>query len=237
MAVAFVASVIAGGSGSAGVTSGAINTTGATLIVLSITAYTGTTPTPTVSDSKGNTWVGLTQKSTTTPITNRLFYCANPTVGSGHTFTIGGSTIFGGIAAAAFSGTLASPYLTENGATSGASSVTTIQPGSVTPSQDNCLIIAGMNANSLASQPSISGGFTALSLAGSSGNYGAFGIAYLIQTSAAAANPSWTWTTAQEANATIAVFKGPAVASGGLFLPAALSGLGSGGPFHANPIG
>ncbi len=66
------------------ITSGAITTTGANLIVVNVGSYSVNPAT--FGDSKSNIWTALTLQSVTSGVQTRLYYCVNPTVGSGHTF-------------------------------------------------------------------------------------------------------------------------------------------------------
>lgn len=144
-----------------GVTS-AIDTTGADLIVLSLTcartsilSYVGT-----ISDNKGNTWLntgGITQADGSNNAASTIVYCVNPIVGQGHTFTYGGGAILQSICVGAYSGAnggIDSP-------TSGGSSLAsfTVQPGSVTPNQNNSLIIVCGTAVQVAPTLSINQSF------------------------------------------------------------------------------
>jgi hypothetical protein len=206
MAYALVVSTTKQGTPNS-VTSNAIDTTGANLIVVSVGFYNGTSPTPTLTDSKSNTWSGLTARVGGS-ITNRLFYCFGGTVGSGHTFTLSDASIFPGMCVAAFSGSVSSPIDQENGA--GSASGSTQAPGSVTPSENNELIIAGLgHDDNSAGAVSINGGFTAITSAWLTGNAEGCGLAYLIQTTATAANPTWDVTNSAAAGiaASIATFK------------------------------
>lgn len=209
MAIAHVASVLAhSGNGTYtflfdDITSPAIDTTGANLLI-GMVSWRDTTST-TFTDSKGNAWNPLTVRLSGT-FSNRLRYCDTPpTVGSGHTATASATNSRPLLGLWAFSGAHATPYHSENGATSG--SATSIQPGSVTPPEDNCLIFTGMHNDSGPVQ-SISG-YTSLTFAYVS-NTTAGGGAYVIQTTAAAENPTWSWSGARECAATIAVFKAAA---------------------------
>src|SRR4051812_5534959 len=67
---ALVAHAGAGGA-SSGSTTSAINPTGANLIVVAVASYT-VNAAPTLTDSKGNTWTGLTQQAPAQP-RSRLF--------------------------------------------------------------------------------------------------------------------------------------------------------------------
>jgi hypothetical protein len=188
--------------GISGATTASIDTTGADLLIIVATNQRGETATPT--DSKSNTWTALTASQGTTYTRSQIFYTTNPTVGSGHTFTLGG--VGTAITVMAWSGAdTSSPYDVENGANGSAS---TIQPGTVTPSQNNSLVIAGLSFDAN-STPTINSSFTRETytnyLLGT--NYGNAS-AYLIQDTLAATNPTWSSIGVFGDNATrIAVFK------------------------------
>ena len=97
MAFAPIASVEVAGSGN--ITSGAIDTTGANFIIISLTELSSGGYT--ISDSKGNTWHPLTARVQGPD--QRFFYAYNANVGTGHTFTGTGGG-FGWIGVEAFSG-------------------------------------------------------------------------------------------------------------------------------------
>src|SRR5216684_1966690 len=137
MAFSLIANTLKQTSDGSNVTTTAIDTTGANLIVLLTVDNANHTPT----DSKSNTWTGLTVKAVNT-VNTRLWYSLGPTVGSGHTFTLTGVSSLPCIAAAAYSGAkTSSAFDVENGSNPG--SGTSIQPGNVTPSQDGELVIYG----------------------------------------------------------------------------------------------
>jgi hypothetical protein len=175
------------------VTTGAQNSTGADLIVILAGNYNGGLgSTVTLTDSKGNTWTPLT-KRTGGAQDGQLFYCANPTVGTGHTFTltsVGGSG-FPFIGVLAVTGANAIPFDVENG--SGGTGTSSRQPGSITPAQDNSLVVAGINAGAGIDPVTVDGGFAASASGYDGANHLGGGIGYLIQTTAAAANPTWSW--------------------------------------------
>lgn len=174
----------------AAVQTASVTTTGATLIVAAVT-YRQTQGAH-FSDSKGNTWTQCTKYEGSGSQSGVVFYyCVNPTVGTNHAFLTsdgGGNINFGGIVVFAFSGTAtSSPKDQENGqfiSVLGSSAT----PGSITPSANNYVVLTGcMNYNG--SAPTIPPGYsgqnwtTATAFAG--------GAAYLIQTTATAANPAW----------------------------------------------
>jgi RHS repeat-associated protein len=162
----------------------------------------------TLSDNKGNTWTPLTASTVTGTVTERLYYVANPTVGSGHTFSDTGTSNFASICVAAFSGVAtSSPFDKENGATSSAS---TIQTGSVTPSLNQELLVSGLGWNVARTTypPTLDSSFTVSTSSNflASNHYGC-SIGYLVQSNAAAVNPTWSLGSAQSDAARIATFK------------------------------
>lgn len=204
---------------SSGVTTDAVDSSsvGANgLIVVSVGFYNVLDPVPVLTDSKVNSWSGLTVQNGNV-IANRLFYCFNPIVGIGHTFTLAGSAAtYPGISVAGWPGSVASPFDQQNGGA--ASTGSTQATGSVTPSEANELVIAGLgHDDNSGAAVSIGGGFTAINSASSPGNAVGSGLAYLIQTSAVAANPTWNITNSAPTGiaATIATFKAGAGGGGG----------------------
>lgn len=211
MAITLVAS-----GDNTGDTSDSLNTTGADLLVVGGRGYASTGSTSIEisggTDSKGNSYTGLTNRNSGSGTgTARLLYCASPTVGSGHTVTITPSSAFNaGTSFLAFAGCHASPYDQESGATS--SSATSLAPGSLTPSVDGCAVVTNFHsytAGSLSIPSGYTGETRTFSGGALSGGYG-----YKIQTTAAAENPSWSWSGSNACSATLAVFK-PAGGGGG----------------------
>lgn len=175
-------------SGSSGATTVAKDTTGANLIVLAIAFDQFRACT--VSDSKGNTWTAGTLSNAAPSLQN--FYCYTPTTDAAHTFSVSGGSGgpgFSTIAMLAFSGanTPTSDQFHNNSASS-----TTVQPGSITPTLNNEVVVAAIAFNVAATQ-SIDSGFTKTDGVGLVGGiaYG-LAVAYLIQTTATAENPTWT---------------------------------------------
>ena len=187
-------------------TTSAVDTTGANLLVV-VTGDEGFS----VSDSKGNTWTLAVQAAASGSPYSRIYYCYNPTVGSGHTFTVGLS--YGAIAVAAYSGSDSSP-LDQTGATATGALVTTFASGNITPTTDNQLVVSGIGVGKSANTLTIGSGMSvaASKNAATGVTYGA-AIAWIAQTTAAAINPSWSWTSSGEAASPIASFK--MVAGGG----------------------
>jgi hypothetical protein len=198
--ITLIAHVVAQTTGGSNVTSSAIDTTGATLLVM-VTCDNGDNTA--ISDSKGNTWSHLTlQDSGSGGGRTQLHYVVSPTVGSGHTFTHNTSGHFPALAVAAFSN--GGIFDAENG--NKTASATTLQPNSVTPTQDNELIIFGLG-DARTTTASVNVGTITDQLALAPGVAFAIALAYEVQTAATARNPTWTWTTAAREQAVIATFK------------------------------
>jgi hypothetical protein len=168
---------------SAGGTSAAIDTTGMNLIVAAIQ----TAGTMNFSDSKSNTWTALTQR--TEPVLSwatRLYYCSNPTVGTGHTFSTTSANV--SMYVASWSGGHASSQF---GAESGSNAA---QPGNMIPSEDNCLFVTSA-INLFADDYAIDSSFTIIYENGdneAAASVVGGGMAYKIQTTAGAENPTWS---------------------------------------------
>ena len=209
MAIALVTNTsVAAHSGG---TSGAVNTTGGVLLTAGLAAF----PAASVSDSKGNVWTSV--GSQVQFWTADLQYVNNPTVGSGHTFTLTGT--YCSLVAAAWSGTnTSSPFDAKVGASGGSGTFPyTFQAGSITPAVANSLVVAQLVSNNGTNgNPTIDSGFTVLASGDGSGpNIALYGNAYLVPDTAAV-NPTWSNLSGAGLNtaAINAVFK-PAAASGG----------------------
>lgn len=199
------------------VISPAIDTTGATFLCVTINNFFTDPATATVSDSKGNTFSKTASHVTAGGEANTIiFYCwSSCIVGTSHTVTVTIAS-FPGITFSAFSGvkTSANPLDQQNGAFSN-TGVSTIATGSITPSANGTLIVTSVGSGgSLSSGFSINSGFTIIEqLPYAGGNNEANASAYLVQGSAAAVNPTWTWTAGNSAAVVIASFL-PAPSSG-----------------------
>src|SRR5262245_40596548 len=149
MAYSLVANTIAASSDALGVTTSAINTTGADLIVVVVgLSNSAGTYTAALSDSASNTWsvaVPETDGSGAGPNSGaiKMVYVRAPTTSSTHTFSWiwsgGPSADAPAIAVIAVSGSAPSP-LDQTNSQSGS-----FQTGSVTPTTDNQLLVAGVS--------------------------------------------------------------------------------------------
>ncbi len=201
MAFNFIAGTSAGSADSHSITTSEIDTTLADLIVVHVSCYNAD---PILDDFKLNTWTGLTLQGSTSS-RSRLFYCVNPIVGTNHWFRASTGTTYPSVSVVAVRGSKSSPLDQQNGVYNGGT-VNSTQTGSITPSENDCLVVTGVN--DYGTSALIDSGFTAIVTDYSAGNHLGGAIAYKIQTIAAAVNPTWSWTgSPAEVAATIASFK------------------------------
>jgi len=228
MAIALVANTAAQGTTSGATTSG-IDTTGANLLVVVLATYQATTEAA-ISDSKSNTWTGLTASHDGSVSRTRIFYCLNATVGASHTFTCSQASSFSSLAVSAWSGVITSSAFDVGNGANSFTAVTSIATNSVTPSENGSLLITGGCWASVGApdSSSINNSFSVLNALGNVSGQ-SFGVlhGYRIQTTAAAVNPTISWTTLSGVSVSIATFK-PA-APGGPFPFHLDSGSMSGG--------
>lgn len=196
-------------SASTGCTTPAINTTGSTLLVIFVSKLQSATVT--VSDSKNNTWTGATEACHTTGGSDARIWYVNsvtPTTDSAQTFTISAVGSFPSLYVETFSGSLTSPFDTENN-NCGGPAITTITTGSITPGANGEIIVSAISLDGTG-PTSIDSGLAitdSSSLIGGTA-YGG-GAAYYIQNSKGAINPTWTFGSGSP-SAAIVAFKATA---------------------------
>lgn len=207
MAIALVGSVK--GNGNDNYTTGSMDTTGATLLVA--TFGDALASAPTITDTYTNTWVQA-RRYRPFSVASSIYYAWNPTVGTGHSFTFTGTDQFGSAQVRAYSGAQTSSNPLDQSNNNHALSSLTVQPGSVTPTTDGQLVVVHDQFDVLASMPTINGGFDSPTYGdiGQGAVYLGSGTSYLIQTTATAANPTFTAPSTQHQYATIATFKADA---------------------------
>lgn len=191
MTIALVNSVGYIPPGTDGGTSSSIDTSGASLLVMAVAYWIE----PTVSDSKSNTWVAVTGTQYGFNPKVRFYYVKNPTVGSGHTFTLTGTASESVLGLAAFSGTDTSANVDQQNGSSAS------QPGSLTPTADNEVVVAMIG--SYQSSHTVDSGFTEICDLNGAGAIYSLCLAYKVQTTAAAEDPTWSTSNGN----TIASFK------------------------------
>lgn len=201
-------------------TSAAVDTTGATLLIVAVSksGVGNVASGAAISDSQGNTWQAGSDVSNSA-LNACIWYAYNKGAGAlstsaSHTFTIGSPNTSGAVCCA-FSGTLVSSTPLDQQNTNTAATATTVTTGSITPGQNNELVIAIIDAQVASTAPfSINNIYNMNEyIPGVAGNVQAIGMAYLIQVTAAATNPTFTVTIASNLAAAIASFKQAVVAS------------------------
>lgn len=188
-----VASVAASGdtagNTSSGGTTAPIDTTGANLLVAWVCGWINF---GVLTDSKGNNWTPLPQHNNGNN-GGHWVYCTAPIVGPNHVFTLSQVSYCAWIVYA-FSGINA--LQVEVWATG--SNVTSVASGSVTPAADGYLVLAaftGANFPTLSVAPAELA--ATLQQIGSTPNANKAAVAHVVQSTAAAINPTWSWPTAQ----------------------------------------
>lgn len=187
------------------ITTGAIDTTGYNFLVAGCAYQIGQANT--LSDSKSNTWTSLTERVAAPSV--RLYYVANATVGSGHTFTCGAAgNSYPGICVSSFANVkTASPADQQNG-TTGTANPTIVIP-SITPAENNELVIGTAGFDTPLGVPVTFSGMTVIETRDATGvSYGC-SLAYVVQTTAAAIGPTVTFNMLESAAVSSASFKAP----------------------------
>lgn len=200
-------------------TTGTYDARGANFVIMSVTWFpagcAGTTG-PAVTDSNSNLYI----KGTTTYVNasateaSALFWnsSATPIVTINQTWTVTcGGGGYPGAVIQPFSGVLASPLDQSSGA-SNFTTGTTFQPGVITPTTGNQLIVVGAGINNTATTVTISGGtndsgFTTIFRDTTPGSGFGTALGYVIQTAALAVNPKLNFGASQSSCGPIASFQ------------------------------
>lgn len=193
--------------GANGGTSGAIDTTGATLIVLSVAFYSGAIAgTLTVDDSESNTWEpGTIVETANGEESVQQFYCIDPITSATHTFDGLCTNGFVVLSVDAFSADGDVSFVNES-AGGKTDSGTSVQPGSLSATQNGSLFVTGLNF-SLRNTATINSSFDDQSVDWSSGVNVGGASAHKIQGTAGAENPTWSWSGAGEGAAAMMLFE------------------------------
>ncbi len=215
-------------SGANSVTTGTITTSTAVLLVAHCGAFNGV---PVISDSKSNMWTALADISDT-GLHSAVAYVEAPVVGTLHTFTCTASTGGPVIHVFAFTvdtGTIV--YDSQTVADHNPSAVSLQVSSAITPSAANSVLVSGITLWQHVSSLAINESYTP-----SDGDWidadadsVTDAAAYLIQTSATASQPNWTWTGTAIAVTRLAAFKPSAGGVGGGSSGCRLTLLGVGG--------
>jgi len=210
-----IASTSAGSSLGDDVTTSAIDTTGANLIVLVITSIPNWTES--LTDSEGNAWVQAITGLSRGAAGCGIWYCYNPATSASHTFTVDTTGSGPSIAAVALYG---APEIILDQINIG-NSYNPVSPGSVTPTQNGEILITGFHTSGSAPSLAVGSSFTMLQQVVFSLDHNPVAVGTLQQSTAAPEDPSWSWSggTAGDALATMATFVANRPA-GTLILPA-----------------
>ncbi len=203
MSWSLIANIEAGSPDGNGFTTGAIDTTGASILVALIDDYD--LGHATISDSKSNMWTALTSYlSTGFNVRSTLYYAKNPTVGAGHTFTTTGAASFNSLCVGAWSNAdTTSPFDAENGDIS--AGTTSLATGTVTPAGASELFVSGIGVNALETLAIDSSFSITGSVNYSSGAHFGAGLAW--KESSSAENPTWSFGASTATAVNIAAFK------------------------------
>lgn len=195
MTISLLAHTAKGSTSGTGATcvTAAIDTSGASLIVAAFAQF-NTPINGTITDSKSNTWTALTgyigASNANVDTGVRIVYCAHPTVGSGHTFQPAQNN-FPALAVAAFAATLDATTAEFDVGTHN-SAATTLQPGSQTPAHNNDVVISAATTNATGTFAVDSSFSITDQVAQVNSQHVGLALAYIIQTTAAAVNPTWS---------------------------------------------
>lgn len=200
---------------SAGITTTAINSTGASVLVLGINGYGATSNQTnnaiTITDSKGNTYLYVPNGNTTPSPGLAIFYCPNPVTGAGHTVQVQMSDAGSGgyVSLSAWSGTQGLTPLGQIANSGNANIAAPFQASGAIGGITGDLVMSfasgydGFSGNS-ALPSSIDTGFTILDTAydhtvAAGGGAAGLSVGYLLQPSNTAVNPTWTMQAAASA--------------------------------------
>lgn len=191
--ISLVSHTAAGSTNASTVTTAGINTTGANLLVVICVSYSAYCSTPTSSPTACSFSTYLTKYGILSYAT--VYYCYGFTTGSSQTFSESTSSLEPALAILAFSGSSGASVDQQSGLAYGCCAPS-IAAGSITPGFNNEVVISALGLAPTVTGLSINGGFTLVDqVAASSGLNQGIASGYLVQTTAAAANPTWSWTT------------------------------------------
>jgi hypothetical protein len=191
---------------SAGCTTSAISTTGASLLVAMTgrSAATGCT----LSDSAGNAWTAT--KAMYNNSIGQAYYVLNPTTSGTHTFTVtpNGDT-WCGLAVQAYTSTGILQALEQRSSNDGNFSavLTSQQPGSITPNSTTELFVVGQYMEEPTTAVAVNSSFTiAETQVAPGGSFVGVSLAYRIPGAGTALNPTYSWSGNSRATSTMMVF-------------------------------
>lgn len=187
---AVVDTCYAGSTTGINVTTSTANSTGADYGFANVVSLSAGSP-PVLTDNKGNKWevIEVVTEGWVEMIT---YECKNPRVGTGHTLTATSDGKSPAVFAAFMSGVRRSGTHTDQASSAHTFTGTSQAPGSITPSENNCIVLSAFLCGGSGSI-SVGESYTKNSLQmNASGAHIGGGLAYKIQTTATSTNPTWT---------------------------------------------
>ena len=201
----FVASTEQAATGAATATTGAVNMSTANTLVVAVSEYSAR---GTVSDSSGNTYsVAVDGGFGSATNSCVIFYKLGAAVSSSMTFTYTGS---------GYSPILVEGWKSSGGSGNGAldqvnsrtsTGTVSLDSGSVTPAQNNELIFSAVGGTGTSGSPTVPGLTVDQVQQYVGGNSYSGADAYLVQTTAAAIDPTWSWASSSMNCAATATFE------------------------------
>lgn len=176
-------------------TAGPIDTTGSSLIVVAVTDNQAGAA-PTLVDSAGNIWPLIRTQTDTVKNRLKMYICVNPTTSASHTFTYSTSNdSFPCVMVLAIRGTSTGTPLDKQNSNPIPAALASGTPGSITPAFNNEIVITAVSAGGNASFPNVPtiGGSYIVSNSQIWVNNYKSAMAYWIQSTATATNPTWTF--------------------------------------------
>jgi len=174
-------------------TTTAINTTGASLLIVGVC---GSSPQPpTITDSQNNTWYAAPTFPQSVGQLAGIYYAYNPSTSPSQTFHVVQAGLYPSIQAIALSGTVTTSAVFDVGSgTSTQANASSVKPGSITPAQAGEFFYTnGCFGSASVTTSSIDSGFTDMGIALENGNSVGQSDGYLLDSGSSAENPTWTF--------------------------------------------
>ena len=190
--VSVISHTAASSTNGTSVTTPVISTTGASLLVATVSG--GKSVTPTLSDSAGNTWVQGPRATSSLFVGVTMFYCSSPITSSSHTFTPSASgTWYPAISVIALANTQIGQTAEINEGVNGSGTTTSLALTNATPAQANEIVIAGLSTLYSGTTIAINENFWMVDYEPevSSESYGVAS-ALLMEGAASTVGPTWT---------------------------------------------
>ena len=219
------------------VTSSAIDTRGADLLIIGFSGLND--PSLALTDSSTNTWLTALSSDNGNPaVSVRVLYVSQPLVSSAHTFTVSEPNGFAALSILAVSGSLNSTGVFDQGNFTEYQNTgqTDLSPGSITPGHNGELLVGFINIYNDSTPPTLtdsSTNFTEQTHVDCSGSNFGMSAWTFVQTTASAINPPFTRSPGQPVNqggdwsAIVSFQAAPAGSVGSVSGHSAVAGVGA----------